>query len=207
MKKTTAPNSRRERRIARRRSRILRAAAQVLAEKGYASTTTKEIADAADVAEGTLYNYFKSKREILLAIAGEMMESPLENVLQELEGQDDRAMMIGLIERALDIAEEQLPFGRAVYAEAWVDQSILQEFVVARFAPIFQQLQAYIENRIAAGVFRPFDPVLGAQLTMGLFSSLVVPAYVGFAPFPPAEKRHALAETVVDFLLDGIRVR
>jgi len=127
--------------------------------------------------------------------------------LQELEGKDDREMMISLIERALGIAGEQLAFGRAVYAEAWVDKTILQEFVVARFAPVFQQLQAYIENRIAAGVFRNFDPVLGARLTMGLFSSLVVPAYVGFAPFPPAEERRALAETVVDLLLDGIRTR
>jgi len=207
MEENSTSNSRRERRFARRRRRILAAAAQVFAEKGYASTTTKELADAADVAEGTLYNYFKNKREILLAIAGEMMESPLANVLQELEGQDDRTLMISLVKRALDIAAEQLSFGRAVYAEAWVDQTILQEFVVARFAPIFRQLQAFIENRIAAGVFRPFDPVLGARLTMGLFSSLLVPAYVGFAPFPPEEERQMLAETVIDLLLDGIRTR
>jgi AcrR family transcriptional regulator len=207
MGSTATPSSRRERRIARRRRRILSAAAQVFADKGYASTTTKELADAADVAEGTLYNYFESKREILLAIAAEMMESPLENVLQELEGQDDRTLMISLVERALDLAEEQLPFGRAVYAEAWVDQTILQEFVVARFSPVIQQLQAYIANRVAAGVFRDFDPALGARLTMGIFFSLVIPAYVGVGSFPPAEERRALAETVIDLLLDGVRAR
>ena len=65
------PQDRRRRRIARRRQKILSAAAQIFAEKGYANTSTKEIAFQADMGESTLYNYFDSKRDILLAIARE----------------------------------------------------------------------------------------------------------------------------------------
>ena len=62
---------RRERRIARRKKEILDAAARIFAEKGYANATTREIAEAADMAEGTLYNYFGGKRELLLAVASQ----------------------------------------------------------------------------------------------------------------------------------------
>ena len=51
-----------------RRTQILMGAAQVFAEKGYHKSTTKEIATAAGVSEGTIYNYFGNKRELLLAM-------------------------------------------------------------------------------------------------------------------------------------------
>ena len=59
--------TRRERRIAARQKRILEAAATVFIEKGYERATTREIADTADVSEGTLYNYFPDKEAILSA--------------------------------------------------------------------------------------------------------------------------------------------
>ena len=62
-------NNRRERRIAARQAQILDAAAQVFSRQGYERATTREIADIADVSEGTLYNYFNSKRDLLIGVA------------------------------------------------------------------------------------------------------------------------------------------
>lgn len=59
---------RRARRIERIRGEIMDAAIEIIAEKGFRNTTTKEIAAMADMAEGTLYNYFKNKDDILLSI-------------------------------------------------------------------------------------------------------------------------------------------
>src|SRR3990172_2901697 len=66
---------RRERRIASRRPLILEAAAGLFAEKGFHRTTTRDIAEAADVSEGTLYNYFFNKDEILLGIMSMLAEA------------------------------------------------------------------------------------------------------------------------------------
>ena len=197
---------RRQRRIARRRQEILAAAARVFASKGFDQATTKEIADEADLAEGTLYNYFGGKREILLAIARET-EAPMVAVLQETEGADDRAVMVAIFEKALDISEAQLPFTQTLFSAAWVDDDILQEFVVVRLERVYRQLETYIAARTAAGTFRPVDPALAARLVMGLFGSLVLPAIRGIAPLPSPQERRALAETVVDLLLDGVRAR
>ncbi|WP_240839452.1 TetR/AcrR family transcriptional regulator [Acidaminobacter sp. JC074] len=60
---------RKAKRIERMRGMIMDAAIQVVSEKGFKHTTTKEIAQVADMAEGTLYNYFKNKDDILMSIA------------------------------------------------------------------------------------------------------------------------------------------
>ncbi len=51
------------------RNEIMDAATRVIAKKGFHQATTKEIAEEADIAEGTLYNYFKNKNDILMNIA------------------------------------------------------------------------------------------------------------------------------------------
>ncbi len=45
--------------------RILEAAIAVFSEKGFSAATTSEIAKNAGVAEGTIFRYFKTKKDIL----------------------------------------------------------------------------------------------------------------------------------------------
>lgn len=53
------------------RQRILEAARQLFAANGYEASTTREIADAAAIANGTLFNYFASKESILASLVAE----------------------------------------------------------------------------------------------------------------------------------------
>lgn len=54
-----------------RRSAILDAALRTFVKRGYPETKVAEIASEAGVAEGTLYNYFASKEDLLLALFDE----------------------------------------------------------------------------------------------------------------------------------------
>ncbi|GGJ91498.1 TetR family transcriptional regulator [Lentibacillus kapialis] len=47
---------------------ILRAAVELIAEKGYYNTSTSEIADRAGVAEGTIFRHYRTKKDLLVAI-------------------------------------------------------------------------------------------------------------------------------------------
>lgn len=58
----------RERKKEQTRSDILRSAQTMFEQNGYVDTTIAQIAAAADIAEGTIYNYFGSKGEILIAL-------------------------------------------------------------------------------------------------------------------------------------------
>jgi TetR/AcrR family transcriptional regulator, fatty acid metabolism regulator protein len=53
-----------------RRGAILRAASEVFGSKGYGGATISEIAGKAGIAEASIYQYFKSKEDLLLSVPG-----------------------------------------------------------------------------------------------------------------------------------------
>ncbi len=59
------------------REKILRAAKRLLAQDGYESTTTRDIAEAAQIASGTLFNYFPTKQAIVSCLASEAVAEAL----------------------------------------------------------------------------------------------------------------------------------
>lgn len=203
---TEATGGRRQRTIERRRRRIVEAAARVFSENGYAATTTRAIAQAADMAEGTIYNYFDSKRDILLAVARETA-NPMAQSVAELESLETRPAMIAMMERAFSFSEAQFPFARTLLHAAWLDDGILEEFLIVRLRLIHQVLEAFISTRIAAGEFRAVDPAIGARVAIGMFATLILPVLRGVEPMPSPDQRRALTEEMADFILDGIRAR
>ena len=52
---------------------IVRAAIELFASKGYAASSTNEIAKKAGVAEGTIFRHYKTKKDLLLAIVAPTM--------------------------------------------------------------------------------------------------------------------------------------
>ncbi|MGB6067837.1 MAG: TetR/AcrR family transcriptional regulator [Desulfomonilaceae bacterium] len=58
--------SRRERRCAETRERLIEHALRLFSERGFAETTVEDITNAADVGKGTFFNYFPSKEHILI---------------------------------------------------------------------------------------------------------------------------------------------
>src|ERR1700683_3298939 len=75
-------HGRRERRTTETRERLLRAALDLFARKGFNETTVEDITESADVGKGTFFNYFPSKDHILLAF-GEMQLAKLQSAVEE----------------------------------------------------------------------------------------------------------------------------
>ena len=57
------------------RELILRTARGLFSENGYDDTRTRDIAQAAGIANGTLFNYFKTKEDIVACLAAEALSS------------------------------------------------------------------------------------------------------------------------------------
>ena len=57
---------------------IMRATARILVKRGYQSTTTNHIAEAAGVSVGSLYQYFPNKEAIVAALLDEHLEATQE---------------------------------------------------------------------------------------------------------------------------------
>lgn len=71
---TSAEPGRRERNKQEKRRRILAAAGRLFRRKGFAGTTTQEIATAAGIAAGTLFLYARSKEDLLLLVFMDEMQ-------------------------------------------------------------------------------------------------------------------------------------
>jgi AcrR family transcriptional regulator len=61
------PQSRRARKKASTRAQIVAAAIRLFSEQGIDAVTVDQIAAAADVGKGTIYNYFQTKEDIIVA--------------------------------------------------------------------------------------------------------------------------------------------
>jgi TetR/AcrR family fatty acid metabolism transcriptional regulator len=76
-----------------KRARILQAAIEAFSEKGYAEATISEIAGRADVANGTIYDYFENKEDLLLSISEEHFKADLEHLKQAFNGSNPRTKL------------------------------------------------------------------------------------------------------------------
>ena len=67
------PEGRVARRQARNRRALIDAACRIMSQKGIDAATMAEIAELADVGAGTVYNYFKSKEDLAIAVLEDLM--------------------------------------------------------------------------------------------------------------------------------------
>lgn len=69
-----------------KQQKILESAIKLFAEKGYSNTSTKEIAESAAVAEGTLFRYYTTKETLLLSLIGPFMKEMIPKIAEDLMG-------------------------------------------------------------------------------------------------------------------------
>jgi AcrR family transcriptional regulator len=98
--------------------KILTAAAEVFAEVGYAAATTQQIADRANTAVGSIYQFFPDKLAIFHALEAEHMEQ-VAIVNTELLAKDVRRPLIQTIDEMVDMHAQYFehPIPRIVYLQ------------------------------------------------------------------------------------------
>jgi AcrR family transcriptional regulator len=132
-----------------RKALIMRTALELLASNGYYGTTISSIADRAGISKGLLYNYFKSKEELIKTI----IFSGLENIERLLDPDADGVIsykeMESLLDRFFALLEEDLLYWR-LYFSLFVQSPVIA-LVEDRLTEVIQNyigmLQAYFESR------------------------------------------------------------
>lgn len=76
--------SRIERKKARTRQKIIAVTIPLIKQHGFEATTMEQIADEADIAKGTLYNYFPAKEAIITAYVQQAFEEQHVNRVEQL---------------------------------------------------------------------------------------------------------------------------
>jgi AcrR family transcriptional regulator len=189
-----------------REAQILDAAARVFARKGYERATTREIAAEAGVSEGTIYNYFHSKRDLLIAMSSRLALQSLEQLDALPPREDVKAYVLALVRNRFDLLFKNIDLVRALMPEVLVDEDLRAAYINEVLAPAISYLGEYIESRAEVGVFRQVNTHVVARAMIGSVMSF------GFLWLQqPSEldqlSREEVVSEVVGLFLDGLGLR
>lgn len=142
--------------IPAKQKQVLAASLALFAEQGFANTTTKQIADRAGVAEGTVYRRYKTKDELLAALLKPMVTTVLPRLMREFAQQvatmrnlTRHQLLTALIENRAAFLAENWPVGKVLLNEMMI-QPALRQAVIQNAAPIIQKTLYPILNRLRA---------------------------------------------------------
>ena len=188
-----------------RRSAILTAAIPVFAANGYERATTREIARAAGVAEGTLYRHFAGKRELLTAVMQSLVLLPISNILATGVTTDDDTIMQALLRDRFDEISKHRDLLKVILAQAFFDSELASHLGVQVITPVMTIVSEYFHRRIADGVFVAMPPEVPMRAIMGIvFSQLMFSLMIPQSEQTVAE-REVLIQQLSSMILDGVR--
>ena len=185
------------------RDRILKAAANIISERGYARATTRAIAEAAGVNEVTIFRHFGNKRNLLSEII--QQHSALPNLTHIIENQltgDYRRDLIHLatvFTRAITERKEAL---RLMLCEA-NELPEVQEIIVKVPDQLRKVLTRYFRKQMGAGFIRRMNPEVMAQGFLGMFFSYGIAREILGSNIAPEVPQEALISEFVDIFVNG----
>ena len=153
-----------------RREEIVRAALQVIGEKGVHGLTITEIAGRAGMSDANIYRHFKGKQEILRALGDFISEAVMGKAAGIAAGKGTALEKLNIIFRshtALIAANPGLP--RFIFSEEiHLGDTHLAETIAGKMAGYIETLSTVIGAGIKNGELRPLSPRETAITLLGM---------------------------------------
>jgi len=188
-------------RVGNKRERIISAAARFFGEKGYHNTTTSEIAAAAGVAAGTIYIYFSSKEELLVAVFEEFLGTHMQQLRDGVEEAGGPRMKLRtLIELGLQLMERN-PDSARIFLSQLRQSPMMIKMVAKRSSRAYKDIiESVLMEGMREGVFREVNPRSAASMVFGVFQMTVL----DWVADDCAYSLTASSDEVSTFILTGI---
>lgn len=194
-----------------RQWQILNAAIKVFSQNGYGNSRTSEIAKEASVAEGTIFRYYKTKKDLLMGLiipfATKFMKPlVLESAIKIMESSEDKPIdevLKELMADRIELVKKNLPLIKTVLVEASYHPellSVLKEQIISKALPVVEKfISGYVKknelrNIDSSLILRSIVSIIGGYI----FLSSVFPEY--FA----GEGDKKEINKLTDILLNGI---
>lgn len=183
---------------------IIAAAEQVFAEKGLHAAHMNDIAAHAGVAVGTLYNHFKDRDALLLALLSDRRAELLaimDEFLEQPSSGDFRAELLELVNRMGGYLERNQRFHHILH-QSELGQNLAAYPCTAASAPamkheLYQRLEKMIQRGLSQGALRPKLASYYPSLLMGILRSMRIHmAETGVADHLPIDE-------LVRFFMEG----
>lgn len=187
----------------KKRRNILQAAMRVFAREGYHRAKMEAVAEEARIGKGTVYEYFKSKTDLFLALHDHMLAELKDFYTRELEGIHQPAAML---KRFIAVAFQSFrlwePFF-LVFFDFWAEggrgeqQTLLQTRLREAYAIARADVAAIIEAGVKDGSFRCDNPPLAAAALLATLDGLVLQWLCDRNAFDLDAMRETLTQAIV----------
>lgn len=157
-----------------RRQQILSAAATVFAEKGFDRATISDIARAAGVAEGSIYNYFRDKHDLLVHLPRQFLQPRIEVVQAAAAATDNppapAVVLQTVAESIIQIITQNRELARVLFTTMpLMDEKMRGKYIQQVPLSAIGPLETFIRAMQDAGVFRAdLDPAITARIFPGM---------------------------------------
>lgn len=190
--------------IAARRNLIIDAAIEVISEQGFQRTTIKQIASKAGIADGTIYNYFKSKDDILLGIVARLSEEESQDIqMAEANELDFAAFVEMFVQPRMEEINGRYQTLKVVLPEMMTNPELSSRAYEQIYGPMFVVIEEYFQQLLADGQVDGRDPALTARLFASPFMGLMMLRMLGDAYV--AENWDVCAEAMSQFLQKALQ--
>jgi len=192
-----------------KKKQILLKAMQVFSKKGLKNSRMIDIARAADIGKGTIYEYFRNRDEILseayYLIMGDM-ENRINESLDSLTHPEDKIKTV--IKVTFDTVMALSPDLIQIFLDFWSEgirhRKKTGEKIYdldAAYIEYRQMLAGILDDGIHDACFRPMDTTSVASTIMGIIDGLLLQVIMDFR----ALDRDKITDEVIDLVLFGIR--
>jgi len=140
---------------ANKHQKILHAAIKVFSEKGFYNSRVSEIAKEADVADGTIYLYFKNKDDILISLFEEEFGKFVQNMQVELGKEKDPLQKIKRFAIThLSIVTKHPHLGEVMGVEVRQSTKFMKEYINKPFLEYLNIIRSVVIEGQEKGLLR-----------------------------------------------------
>lgn len=184
-------------------TRILKAAQVLFARKGYGATTTRDLAKAAGVAEGTLFRHFENKKAILVEVATRGWTEILTDLLTELSEMASYKAVAQVMRKRMLGLEANSDMLRVCFMEAQFHPELRDRIQAEVIDKMTDVAEAFFQTAMDRGIYRPMNPRVVARIFLGMFTvSGFSQATLASDASSPGDMKE-MAETLADIFLNG----
>lgn len=193
-----------------REEEILEAAIKIFSEKGYSAATTSEIAKEAGIAEGTIFRYFKTKKDILkkvmiklITVIGEkIMTKRLTEIFENKKNLDEKELLKLLLKDRLSIALKYFDMLKVVLTEIQYHEDLKEAFINNIIMRGKNILALYFKQGIEDGTFRDIDINITIRSFLGMMGMYIIQKQ--FIPELIQIEDDEQLDMMIDLILYGI---
>lgn len=200
------PLNRRQVAKQRTRGKVIEAARNLFAQRGYDAATIRDIAREAGMSTGAVFANFQDKSELFDTVLAEDLARLAEALNRGIkDGTDLKSRLLGGFVAGYEATLEQLPLVQAVVARAWHQPLDEAQKGRALIAPVIEGLESLVADAIKAGELKPgTDAALVTELVwMAWLSNYRRAAYDSWT----IETLKGHLDNQIDLILSGQRAR